>query len=319
MMALVFVDRDVRCSQRPLFVFIMALTSAGAAGFLGGSATASGKVPFFKESPLAIAASGAVATLVTVLVLGFKLYASASCTDSSPAPVTPPSAESTPPASVTPPTLVSRLPTAEQLVVQAASKAIFQAAQALPVIVKDDFANNDYRWPIGEHIYDGGIRCTTAMGGNTFQINVFSAAGPAHCFAGLEKTASDFSLSAALTLSRDVTADVEIRYRAADNRNFYSLKYNPRTQTLSSSVTVKGQSRWIVEPTYVTDISKTDTNSINLLVIGKSHVIYFNDKLSVIFEDTSLGLGQVWFAITVQEAHQHGTLSVGHLLIRGKQ
>lgn len=319
MMTLVIVDRDVRCSQRPLFVFIMALTSAGAAGFLGGSATASGKVPFFKDSPLAIAASGAGATLVIVLVLGFKLYASVNCTDASAAPAPPPPSPSPPPSvSVSPPAIISRLPTAEQLVVQAASKAIFQASQALPVIVRDDFANNDYRWPIGESIYNGGIRCITTIEGSAFKISVFSAAGPAYCFGGLEKTARDFNLSADLRLSRDVTADVEIRYRVVDNDNYHSVKYNPRTQTLSSSSTVKGQSRSIIEPTYVSDISQSETNHINLLVVGKSHVIYFNEKLSVIFEDANVGQGQVRFAVTVQEAHKQATLSIGRLVIRGK-
>ena len=68
-------DRPVPCSGRGLVVFVIALSTGGAAAFLTGSAKAEGKLPFLGHNVLTIAASGAMAAIVIVLVAGFRLYA----------------------------------------------------------------------------------------------------------------------------------------------------------------------------------------------------------------------------------------------------
>jgi hypothetical protein len=60
---------------RFLVVVVFALGCALAVAFLGGDAAASGKIPFFgSDTPLAISATGGIAALVIVLVLGYYFY-----------------------------------------------------------------------------------------------------------------------------------------------------------------------------------------------------------------------------------------------------
>ena len=85
LMALVIaamVGHPVPCSGRGLVVFVLALTTGASAGFLTGSAKAEGKIPFAGGNVMTIAASGAIATIVIVLLAGFQLYANRSeCAD----------------------------------------------------------------------------------------------------------------------------------------------------------------------------------------------------------------------------------------------
>ena len=76
LMFLVVRPTPIECDRRGILVFIMALTSAGATGFLSGSASVRGTIPFFKNSPAKIAATGAIATLLLVMAAGFRFYAS---------------------------------------------------------------------------------------------------------------------------------------------------------------------------------------------------------------------------------------------------
>jgi hypothetical protein len=80
-MYLVAFGRDIACGMRFPVVAILALTSAMASGFIGGSAAARGQVPFrsTKDHPVVFALGGGVAVLVVVLVLGARLYANDDC------------------------------------------------------------------------------------------------------------------------------------------------------------------------------------------------------------------------------------------------
>jgi hypothetical protein len=71
--------RSVPCESRGLIVFVVALTAGASAGFLTGSAQAEGRIPFFGGNVLSIAASGAIATIVIVLTVGFRLYVPLEC------------------------------------------------------------------------------------------------------------------------------------------------------------------------------------------------------------------------------------------------
>jgi hypothetical protein len=61
-----------------LVVFILALTTGSAAAFLTGTATAEGKIPLFGRNVMQVAASGGIATIVVVMLFGFRLYANTS-------------------------------------------------------------------------------------------------------------------------------------------------------------------------------------------------------------------------------------------------
>jgi hypothetical protein len=78
LMALILLKINVDCNQRGLVVFIIALTVAGAIGFLSGTASVEGKIPFFKDSPVTIATTGAIAALIIVILIGFNVYAGTS-------------------------------------------------------------------------------------------------------------------------------------------------------------------------------------------------------------------------------------------------
>ena len=67
----------VPCSGRGLVVFVIALTTGAAAGFLTGSAKAEGKIPFFGGNVMQVAASGAIGAIVVVVFVGFQVFASA--------------------------------------------------------------------------------------------------------------------------------------------------------------------------------------------------------------------------------------------------
>jgi hypothetical protein len=67
---------EIPSGSRFLVVAVLALGCALSATFLGGEAVASGKVPFFGNAhPLAISATGGIALLVIILVLGHYFYA----------------------------------------------------------------------------------------------------------------------------------------------------------------------------------------------------------------------------------------------------
>lgn len=228
-----------------------------------------------------------------------------------PPPVKPPSKPTTPPQ------IISQLPTAQKRVVQKGSKSISQAAQALPLIVKDDFSNNDYGWPVDSRIHDGGIECNTAIEQSAYHITVHSAKGPAYCFAGITKTAKDFILSAVLQLTKNRNTDVQVSYRLSDDKNYYYLMYHPQTQILSAGVTVDGESSTIIGSVYVEEINKVGMNKITLLALGSSHVIYFNEKLIALFTDDRLGQGQFRFTVRIQEANQEQSLLLDKFDLRG--
>jgi hypothetical protein len=67
--------REVPDGSKFLVTAVFALGCALSATFLGGDAVASGKIPFLADkSPLAISATGGIAVLVIVLVLGYYFY-----------------------------------------------------------------------------------------------------------------------------------------------------------------------------------------------------------------------------------------------------
>ena len=79
-MAIVWKSKPIGCDQRFPAVIVVALGAAMSSAFLGGWATASGRLPISAtpQQALRVSVGGGVAVLVIVLVLGSKLYA---CTE----------------------------------------------------------------------------------------------------------------------------------------------------------------------------------------------------------------------------------------------
>jgi hypothetical protein len=216
------------------------------------------------------------------------------------------------------PQIVSQLPQAQKAIVQKAAEALLQASQALPLIVRDDFDNNDYGWPESKNIYTGGIECNVAITEGVYKINIHTTNGPAFCFAGNQKVASDFILIVEQQLVNKSNANLFIYYRYTDDANFYDIVYNPQTQTFSAGVTKDGIYHSLIDGIYVEEINTNAINKISLLTLGNSHVIYINDKLITIFTDDQLKTGQLRFYIYLLEANKEDSLLLDHFELRGQ-
>jgi hypothetical protein len=66
--------KEVPHASRFLIVIVLAIGMAMSSAFLGGSAAAEGKIPFFQDSPIKFSVGGAIAVFVIVLLLGSRLY-----------------------------------------------------------------------------------------------------------------------------------------------------------------------------------------------------------------------------------------------------
>jgi hypothetical protein len=67
--------KEVPQGSRFLVLIVVAVGMALSSSFLGGSAVASGKIPFFKDTPLVFSATGGIAVFVIVLLIGKYAWA----------------------------------------------------------------------------------------------------------------------------------------------------------------------------------------------------------------------------------------------------
>ena len=128
------------------------------------------------------------------------------------------------------------------------------AANMLPLIVHDEFANNDYGWPQGEETYNGGIQCSWSIGPGSYDIAVHSVNGAAFCRSGLSKVASDFVLSVDVHLRDERNSDIALLFRFIDDHNHYEVVYTPQTQTMSLSFVGPDGKSPILHPAFVAEI-----------------------------------------------------------------
>jgi hypothetical protein len=68
--------RVVPHGEKYLVIIVLALSGSLSAGLIGGNASARGviQIPFVEESPLTVAFTGAIAVLVVLLILGWRLF-----------------------------------------------------------------------------------------------------------------------------------------------------------------------------------------------------------------------------------------------------
>jgi hypothetical protein len=216
------------------------------------------------------------------------------------------------------PQIASHLAPDRKAVMQRASESLLEIAQTMPLLVRDDFDNNDYSWPVGKYVYPGGIECTIAIDAGVFDISVQSGDGPAFCYAGLGNVATNFIVAADQQVLHNRNATAYLYYRmSADAQNFYYVSYIPQTQQLSIGVSKDGQHYPIIESTYVEEIQPGETNRIAVLVIADTHAVYMNNNLIAIFTDDRLAQGQTRFTIELHEARQQETLRIDQYELRG--
>ncbi len=81
LVAMSIIGKEVPCHSRFLIVVTLALCAALAFGLWGSTIAAKGKIPlpYFKHHPIAFAATGGIAALIVVLLLGNWLYSERDC------------------------------------------------------------------------------------------------------------------------------------------------------------------------------------------------------------------------------------------------
>jgi hypothetical protein len=177
--------------------------------------------------------------------------------------------------------VLSGLPADQRESINAVMAPLIAAANLLPLIVHDEFANNDYGWPQGEQTYTGGIQCSWTIGQGAYDMAVHSVNGPAFCRSGLSKVASDFVLSVDMHLRDEKNSDIGLLFRFIDDHNHYEVVYIPQTQMMSLSFVGPDGESPILPPTYVAEINPSGSNQTTVLALGDSILVSVNGTLVV--------------------------------------
>jgi hypothetical protein len=215
--------------------------------------------------------------------------------------------------------VVSALNPDQRKSVDAASNAILALADQLPLIVNDQFANNDYAWPVRDRTYDGGIQCTWAVADGAYSTLIHTADGAAWCSDGLSKVAKDFVLTVEEQLRDASNTDIGLLFRVADDQSYYALDYSPQTQTLSLSFFSPDGEQPIIPPTYVEQIKRAESNKVVVMALGSSMALYVNDSLVAMISNETrlLTAGRILVRIQLNEPNEDEMLSLTHFELRG--
>jgi hypothetical protein len=215
--------------------------------------------------------------------------------------------------------LSSGLPADAREAINAVVAPLIAAANLLPLIVHDEFANNDYAWPQGEKTYDGGIHCSWTIGQGAYDMAVHSVNGPAFCRSGLSKFASDFVLSVDVHLRDERNSDIGVLFRVIDEDTHYEVVYTPQTQMMSLSFVGPDGDSSILSPTYVAEINPTGSNRITVLALGDSILVSMNGMLvvSISNETRITSPGQILIREWLNEPNADEVISLTRYDLRG--
>jgi hypothetical protein len=216
--------------------------------------------------------------------------------------------------------VLSGLPADQRGPIEEAAAQVLEAAGALPLIVDDDFADNDYLWPQASNTYQNGIKCTWELADNAYRTTVETVGGGAWCSDGLSKVAKDFLLNVDLTLRDDSNSEIGIRFRVADDQRFYELTYSTQTQQMWLSYSDGTTTTQVFAPTYVASIERAGTNTISLLALGPGMSIYVNGTLEIMVsgEQRLLDAGRIMLKVQLNEANADEQLAVTKYELRGE-
>ena len=204
--------------------------------------------------------------------------------------------------------------------VQAASSALLDLGQKMPLYMRDSFDSNDYFWSVFQDTYEHGIECGAAIKDGKYDITLRSTttSGPAWCIPYAPRRASNFFLSFDTQLVENRNTDILFYYRYVDDNNFYYFVLNQQTQTLSLGNFLDGVDRSIIQSAYIAAIQKEATNKITLIALDDAHAIYINDQLvAMISKELNHTEGQFRLGIRLNEADQSEELLVDDFELRG--
>lgn len=193
-----------------------------------------------------------------------------------------------------------------------AGESLRSLSTALPLLVRDEFDNNDYLWALGTTDYADGVSCTTTMTSGHLHISVVSGRGPAYCYNGVERSVESFTLVTELGIPAQRNADVGVLFGAGDEERLVVI--NPQSQTLA----VYQGASVLVAPTFVDDINPNGPNRIQLVVVESSLVVFIGDSLALLGSNVPPSEpGPARLYIKLNEGNQQITLQTDLMELRG--
>ena len=186
-------------------------------------------------------------------------------------------------------------------------------------LVEDDFADNDYQWPLGTNDSAGaGTTCAWALAGG-YRTDLHSGATPgAWCSAGLAKTAQDFVVTMDAALQGTSDSEVGLLFRV-EGGTHYSLRYRPLTQTISlTHVDAEGPTP-ILRSTAATAIQRNGSNRLTLVVNGATIAVFVNEQPVLLVENEAriAGAGAVQILLQLNEPDTDESVVVTRYEMRG--
>lgn len=216
--------------------------------------------------------------------------------------------------------LVSQLDEADRALVESGSADIFALGRNLPLIVDDDFTTEDYAWPTGTVVADGGVTCKWSQPPGQYLTEMHSGNGAAWCSNGLQKVAADFMLTVEVATGRVSNSDVGLVFRLSDDgSDYYDLRWNPQTQTIALGFVSDGTARPIIPPTFAEQIHRDGSNRVTVLALQNQLAISINDSLVAMVGNESgrLDAGRVLVLLQLNEPNSDESLTLTHFELRG--
>jgi hypothetical protein len=170
-------------------------------------------------------------------------------------------------------TVLSGLPLDQRAAIDAVAAPLTAEANLLPLIVHDEFANNEYGRMQNQQTFAGGDQCSWVIGQGTYDMAVHSVNGGAYCKSGLLKTAANFILTVDLHLRDEKDSDIGLLFRFLDDQHHYELVYHPRTQAMSLSFVGSDGATPIFPLTYIAEIHPSGSNHMTVLALGNSILV----------------------------------------------
>ena len=213
--------------------------------------------------------------------------------------------------------LLSALPADQRDAVNAVSVQLLAATNKLPLIVHDEFANNDYAWPQSSETFDD-VECSWTLAAGTYDTAIHSANGPGFCRQGLSKVASDFVLTVEEHLRDESNSEIGLLFRVTDFGH-YEVVYNPQTQTMWLSVVGPDGESQILPPTFVAEINRSGSNQLTLLALGPSMLVSVNGTLvvSISNESRMTSAGTILIREQLNEPNEDEVLLLTRFDLRG--
>ena len=197
--------------------------------------------------------------------------------------------------------------------VVSAGESLRSLSLALPLLVRDEFDNNDYGWALGATDYADGISCTTTMTSGSLQIKVVSGRGPAYCYNGVPRNVTQFTLVADLGIPAQRDSEVGVMFGAVGEEVLVAIR------PLSQTIAVSSGSSTLLASTFVEDSNPSAPNRVQLVVIEDSLVVFIGDKLVLLGSDMpDAGAGPPRLYVRLNEANQQLTLQSDRMELRGQ-